>query len=173
MIKQPKFSIIKKQDQFELRLYQSFTMIEATDRDLQSNQGFRLAFNFIQGNNQSRQKIAMTAPVVNDIMNNEVQTTAFVIPPHMLYDDVPLPLNKELKKILVPERICAIYRFNMNPKMEELQMYEQILKIWIEKENYTIIGPLQLARYNPPFIPGFLKRNELWFEVIQILNNVD
>jgi len=29
-----------------------------------------------------------------------------------------------------------------------------------------VTGTLQLARYNPPFIPGFLKRNELWLEVI-------
>ncbi|TXT17538.1 MAG: hypothetical protein FD133_1348, partial [Erysipelotrichaceae bacterium] len=68
---------------------------------------------------------------------------------------------------LVPQRICAVYRFSFNPKMETIRNYENALKAWIEQEGYVINGSLQLARYNPPFTPGFLKRNELWFEVVK------
>lgn len=167
MIEQPKYTIIKKQSQFELRLYQAFTIIEASDQDLKSYQGFRLAFDFIQGDNVSGQKISMTAPVVNTLNDKGIQTTAFVMPPKMKHNDVPLPLNQNLRKVLIPERICAVYRFSFNPKMDKIRKYEKLLISWIEQEGYTIIGELQLARYNPPFIPGFLKRNELWFEVIK------
>jgi hypothetical protein len=167
MLEQPNYTLIKKHAQFELRQYQSFTMIESSDRDIQSNQGFRLAFNFIQGENQSNQKISMTVPVVNQINDSGIQTTAFVMPPKMKHNDVPLPLNQSLRKILVPERICAVYRFGFNPKMSNIRNYEKELRQWIEEEGFTIIGELQLARYNPPFIPSFLKRNELWLEVIQ------
>lgn len=167
MIEQPKYTIIKKQAQFELRQYQSFTIVEATDLDLKSYQGFRLAFDFIQGENDRGQKISMTAPVVNQLNDKGIQTTAFVMPPKMNHNDVPLPLNQNLKKVLIPERICAVYRFSFNPNMDKIRNYESILRTWIDQEGYTIIGNLQLARFNPPFIPGFLKHNELWFEVVK------
>jgi|GEM_PF-3050681 hypothetical protein len=86
-------------------------MIEASDRDLKSYQGFRLAFDFFQGENQNHQKSSMTAPVVNSMNNDGIQTTAFVMPPKMKYDDVPFPINQMLKKVLVPERVSAAYRF--------------------------------------------------------------
>lgn len=167
MSEQPKYEVIKKEGHFELRHYQSFTMIEAVDRDLQSYQGFRLAFDFIQGDNDRGQKIAMTVPVVNQLNEKGIQTTAFVMPPKMAHEDVPLPTHQGLNKILVPQRICAVYRFSSNPRMEIIRNYEEDLKTWIDQEGYDIIGGLQLARYNPPFTPGFLKRNELWFEVVK------
>lgn len=116
MIEQPQYKLIKKQSPFELRRYLAFTMIEANDRDLDSYQGFRLAFDFIQGENQNRQKISMTAPVVNQMNDEGIQTTAFVMPPKMAHEDVPNPNNQSLRKVLVPERICAVYRFSSNPK---------------------------------------------------------
>lgn len=167
MIAQPKYTVLKKQDPFELRHYQSFTMVESIDSDLRSYQGFRLVFDFIQGNNKDKQKISMTAPVVNNLDDKGIKTTAFVMPPQMKYEDVPLPLDHNLKRVLIPERICAVYKFSFNPKMENIRNYEQLLRSWIKQEGFKIVGELQLARYNPPFIPGFLKRNELWFEVIE------
>lgn len=167
MIAQPKYTLLKRQDSFELRHYQSYTMIESVDSDLRSYQGFQLVYDFIQGNNKDKQKISMTAPVINNLDDNGIKTTAFVMPPQMKHEDVPLPLDKNLNRVLIPQRICAVYKFGFNPKMENIRNYEQLLRSWIKQEGYTIKGELQLARYNPPFIPGFLKRNELWFEVIE------
>ncbi len=167
MTDQPKYDVIKRQDSFELRHYQALTMIEAFDIDLKSYSGFRLAFDFIQGDNSRGQKIAMTTPVVNKLDEKGVQTTSFVMPFQMSHDEVPLPINPNLRKVLVPERICAVIRFSFNPKMETIRNYEDSLLLWIKQEGYTIVGGLQLARYNPPFIPGILKRNELWYEVIK------
>ncbi len=167
MIEQPQYKLIKQEGSYELRHYQSFTMVEASDKDLRGNQGFNLAFNFIQGDNKRGQKIAMTAPVVNRINENGIRTTAFVMPPKMDHDDVPEPLNQDLQKILVPDRLCAVYRFSFTPTMSTIRKYEEDLRTWIQKEGLTILGDVQLARYNPPFIPGFLKRNELWFEVTE------
>jgi hypothetical protein len=165
MIEEPKYEILKQEGQFELRHYQAFLMIEATDRDIQSYRGFRLAFDFIQGDNERGQKIAMTAPVVNQLSENGIQTTSFVMPPKMAFEDMPLPTNQNLRRVLVPERICAVYKFSFSPKMDTIRKFESALIAWIKQEKYSIVGSLQLARYNPPFIPGFLKRNELWFEI--------
>lgn len=165
MIEQPNYDVLKQEGPFELRLYQAFTVIEAPDSDLRGNQGFYLAFNFIQGDNERRQKIAMTAPVVNRMSDRGIETTAFVMPPKMRHEDVPDPTETALRKILIPERLCAVIRFSSNPTMTMIKDKENALREWIAKEALDITGPIQLARYNPPFMPGFLKRNELWLEV--------
>ena len=166
MIQEPKYTLIKQENAFELRHYQSYTLVEAKDSDLRGYRGFQIAFDFIQGENDRNQKISMTAPVVNQLDEEGVITTAFVMPPQMKFDDVPEPSMSNLKKIFVPEKIVAVVRFGFSPKMDSIRKYEQSLHEWIDQQNYTVVGLLQLARYNPPFIPGFLKRNELWLEVI-------
>lgn len=170
MIKKPTYELIKRQGHFELRQYQSFSMIEAFDQDLRSYQGFRLAFNYIQGENETGEKISMTAPVINQINDQGIQTTSFVMPPQMDHAQVPLPSSKNLQKIFVPKQLRAVYRFRFNPQMELVREFEKELRDWIKKEGYTIVGSLQLARYNPPFIPGLLKKNELWFDVVKNYN---
>jgi len=166
MIQEPKYTLIKQENAFELRHYQSYTLVEAKDSDLRGYSGFQLAFDFIQGENNRNQKISMTAPVVNQLNEEGVTTTAFVMPPQMKFDDVPEPSIANLKKVFIPEKLIAVIRFSFSPKMEMIKKYEHSLLEWIDKENYIVTGALQLARYNPPFIPGFLKRNELWLEVI-------
>jgi hypothetical protein len=166
MIQEPKYTLIKQENAFELRHYQSYTLVESKDSGLRGYSGFQLAFNFIQGENDRNQKISMTAPVVNQLNEEGVITTAFVMPPQMKYDDVPEPSITNLKKVFIPEKLIAVIRFGFSPKMDSIRKYEQSLLEWIDKENYSVTGTLQLARYNPPFIPGFLKRNELWLEVI-------
>ena len=36
--------------------------------------------------------------------------------------------------------------------------------IWLKSIKFNL-GSAELARYNPPFVPGFLKRNEVLLEV--------
>jgi hypothetical protein len=166
MVQEPKYTLIKQDNPYELRHYQSYTLVESRDSDLRGYGGFQLAFDFIQGENDRNQKISMTAPVVNRLNETGVETTAFVMPPEMEFDKVPSPITPGLKKVYIPERVVAVVKFSFSPKMDILRRYEQNLKEWIENQGYHMVGPLQLARYNPPFIPGFLKRNELWIEVI-------
>jgi hypothetical protein len=41
----------------------------------------------------------------------------------------------------------------------------EALETYINAQELTIKDGPWLARYNPPFIPGFLKRNEMMMEV--------
>ena len=165
MTAEPKFKVHIKQGAFELRQYQEFTLIEAPDQNLDSYRGFRLVFDFIQGENSLQQKIAMTVPVVNQMSQGHIKSTAFVMPPDMDPKQVPEPLHPDLKKVFVPEREVAVVRFTFNPSLRKIEELENQLRAWIGSLGYQSVGSLQLARYNPPFIPGFLKRNELWLEV--------
>jgi len=101
MIEQPEYTLIKKQSPYELRQYQAFSMIESSDEDLQSYQGFRLAFDFIQGDNERGQKISMTAPVVNQLNENGIKTNAFVMPPKMPQNEKPLHTTQNFHNNLI------------------------------------------------------------------------
>ena len=165
MLFQPKFSVLKREGPIQLRAYEAYNIIQAPDSDLDSYRGFRLVFDYIQGDNQDRQKISMTVPVINQLEQQTVQTTAFVMPREFSFDDLPEPKQRVLNKIHVKASRVATIRFPMNVSKQRIEMYERKLLTWIEAERLNIVGPTRLARYNPPFIPGFFKRNELWIEV--------
>jgi hypothetical protein len=42
-----------------------------------------------------------------------------------------------------------------------------MLLAWIEKINMKPSGNFRLARYNPPFVPPFLRRNELLIDILK------
>lgn len=165
MLFEPKFTLLKKEGKCELRQYEAYNIILAPDSNLNSFQGFRLVFDYIQGENQNRQKISMTTPVINELVETDVRTTAFVMPDEFDFDTLPNPTDNKLQKIHVPAQKMATIRFTMTVSESKIKAYEDELKAWISQENLEIIGSTRLARYNPPFIPGFLKRNELWIEV--------
>jgi len=48
---------------------------------------------------------------------------------------------------------------------ERYLQYKQELESWIEKNGFSIIGEPVWARYNPPFTPWFLRRNEILIPV--------
>ena len=55
------FEIIKTNDVYEIRKYSDRLVIETATSN--QNSGFRKLFNYISGNNQTKEKINMTAPV--------------------------------------------------------------------------------------------------------------
>jgi hypothetical protein len=165
MLYQPDYIVIKREGQFQLRKYGAYNIIEAPDSDLDSYRGFRMVFDYIQGDNQSNQKISMTVPVINQLEDQQVQTTAFVMPDEYDMATLPEPLQASLRKIHVAESYVATIRFPLTVSKAKINHNEQKLLFWIKSQGLHIVGPTRLARYNPPFIPGFLKRNELWIEV--------
>jgi hypothetical protein len=46
-----------------------------------------------------------------------------------------------------------------------MQNKTEELKIWLEKKDFKIAGPQQIARYNDPFTLPWLRRNEIIFKV--------
>ena len=43
--------------------------------------------------------------------------------------------------------------------------YKQELELWIHEGGLTVVGVPIWARYNPPFTPWFLRRNEILIPV--------
>ncbi len=66
---------------------------------------------------------------------------------------------------LIYKRYLATISFAVNINQEIIEKKKLELEKWLKEKQITAIGSIELARYNPPFIPGLFKHNELVVEV--------
>jgi len=163
-IEQAAYTTLLKDGPFEIRQMQSMIIAVTDENHLDGNSGFSEIFNYISGSNADRKKIAMTTPVINDIEEKKI-TTAFVMPKQYSLNDLPSPDSSSLKLKEVPSKLMATLTFSGSVNRLRVADKQQDLLRWLDQKNIVPIGTLQLARYNPPFIPGFLKRNEVMIEI--------
>ena len=164
-IEQPAYRVLLKEAAYEVRQYDPLILAVSQEEDLRGYSGFGNVFDYIQGNNAQHQKIAMTAPVINEL-SDRAMTTAFVMPKTLGMTDLPQPTSQRLALQEKPARMVAVLRFSGNVKPAVIAEKARLLQAWITQHGYLPVGSNEVARYNPPFIPGVLKRNEVWLEVL-------
>jgi len=177
-----KYTVIMKEESFELRQYEpnivAETIVEG-DFDSVGNEGFRRLFKYISGENQKKQSIAMTAPVSQDAGPEKIAMTApvsqeqkggqwriaFVMPSEYTLDTLPQPLDpKVLLKEIPPRRMAAI-TYSGTWSKRRYEEKKALLELFIRKQGLKMIGEPVFARYNPPFMPWFMRRNEVLIPV--------
>ena len=135
--------------------------------------GFNLLFNFITGNNRQKSKIEMTAPVVSEqiAMTAPVlsgsDSIGFVMPEGLTLETTPEPLDERVKIVEIHERVLAALKFsgrwsNSIFKKKSEEMLEELKKAGIKT-----VGQVFTMRYNGPFTPWFMRRNEVAVEIEQ------
>ena len=163
-VEQSVYSVLQKNGTFELRRYEPQILAVSRESDLRGYSGFNVLFDYISGGNRDARKISMTAPVLNNL-DDKPLTTAFVMPPGMRLADLPQPNASGPALVEVPARDMAAVTFSGNIGTALLARKKDELLVWVSGQGLATTGPVELARYNPPFLPGFLKRNELLVEV--------
>ncbi len=170
MVEKVKYSVLKKIDSIEIRKYPEILL--ALVEGLNGDRAFGLLFNFISGNNKVNEKIKMTAPVIN---SEKIKMTspviskgdyiAFIMP--SIYDNnsIPMPLDPNIKIKIEPERKLAVIRFSGYSTYNKIQKYEDKLMMLLKENNIKTKGNPLLMRYNSPFAPPFIRRNEVGIEV--------
>lgn len=185
-IEEPKFTLLEKEQAFELRLYAPKIIAEVLvngDMSAASSQGFRLIADFIFGNNTAAsgnsEKISMTAPVSVKASSENIAMTApvglqqsddrwrvyFVMPSQYSLQTLPKPNNPQVAIKQIPEQKFAVIRFSGLVNAEKMALKLAELHQWIERKNLKALGSPELARYNPPWTLPFLRRNELMLAV--------
>ena len=163
-----KYEVILKEDEFEIRKYER--MLVATVRDAPSK--FQALFRYITGSNISRSKIDMTSPVITSekiamiapVLSNR-DTMSFVVPAEYDKESVPEPTDPRVSIDEVPERYVATVRFRGFAWKDSVKKQTDKLLKKIDEKELTLKGSPFMMQYNPPYIPGFLRRNEVGVEI--------
>jgi effector-binding domain-containing protein len=180
-IEEPKFEVLEKDGAFELREYSPYvvaeTRVEAGFEDAGSV-AFQRLFRYISGNNVAQQKIAMTAPVtqargekismtapVSQVADGDAYVVAFTLPSGYTLATAPKPLDPTVRIRAVPAQRVACWRYSGRWTAGNFQEHEALLREHIKARGLAAAGDPVLARYNPPFTPWFMRRNEVLIPV--------
>jgi len=180
-IEEPAFRVLEQDGSFELREYTSYVVAEtrvAADFDSAGNVAFQRLFRYISGNNAGQRKIAMTAPVTRTRGEKIAMTApvsqqaegtgyrvAFTLPSSYTLATAPKPLDPGIEIRAVPARLVSVWRYSGRWTEEKYLDSERKLRAAIDARGLLAQGEPILARYNPPFMPWFLRRNEVLIPV--------
>jgi len=90
---------------------------------------------------------------------------AFSLPLKYSIDNAPIPINPHVNIEQIPKRILASIKFSGKTNEERINKYSQELRKLVEVEQLHTKGGIILFRYNSPFTPGFLRKNEVAIEL--------
>ena len=181
-VEQPKYEVLSTKGGIEVRQYSPMILAEVEvsgERKDAIREGFKILADYIFGNNSSKQKIAMTAPVTTTEPSEKIAMTApvmqeggrdkwkvrFVMPSGYSLETLPTPHSKQIRFVEVPKRDFAVIRFSGIPGTEVIQNKTEELEKEMALQQLQPIGKPVLAFYNPPWTLPFLRRNEVMIEI--------
>jgi len=179
---EPDYEVIRKLDNVEVRQYAPYVVAEVVlnaTADEAGNQAFPILAGYIFGKNKGEQKFAMTAPVTQSAVPVKMEMTApvtqsavaggmrvqFVLPKGVTLASAPEPLDPRVQLRLVPAGQWATIRYSGTWSQSNYDEHLALLKAALDKAGVATQGEPVLARYNAPFTPWFLRRNEIWLAV--------
>jgi hypothetical protein len=181
-VEEAKYKVIEREGDFELRQYNpqivAETLVEGDFRE-GGNEGFRRLYDYISGKNRRRQTIPMTAPVSQEASSEKIPMTApvnqeqvggkwritFVMPAQYTLENLPEPLDPRVKLTRVPALLMAALSYSGTWSRARYEEKERRLQELIRQKGLKMTGEPVFARYNPPFMPWFLRRNEILIPV--------
>ncbi len=178
---EPAFTVELTDGDFEIRRYDPLLAAEVTvtgERSAAISQGFRLLADFIFGNNTSKtkiemtapvtqkpsEKIAMTVPVTQQAAGNEWKVR-FIMPAEYTAATLPAPNDQRVRIIAEPAKRFAVIRFSGWSSEANLSEHRTLLEAWVKAKALPAAGPPVAAFYNPPWSLPFLRRNEYLIEL--------
>lgn len=161
------YKLVEKNDQFCVRSYGAQTFIQTTQKGILSdalNKSFHVLAGYIFAKHRSGKKIAMTAPV-SFKSYDECWKVRFVLPEEYRRINAPVPVQENIEVYDVPIQSVAVRSVKGAPIWQVWQKEEAILRDALRAKGWQVKGDAWFARYNPPWIPSFMRRNEIMIEV--------
>jgi hypothetical protein len=90
---------------------------------------------------------------------------AFVLPSRFNMDSAPRPTDPSVSLVENQSRKVAVIRFRGRAGQNQVKAKTKELLSVLKSSNKKNLGEPFLMRYNPPFIPGFLRHNEIGVEI--------
>ena len=157
----PSYTVVQKEGSFEVRDYPELTLVSTPMQKRGEDGSFMKLFRFISGRNDRSQKISMTTPVL--MTGPESGVMSFIVPKDVAQQGVPTPSNPDVTISTKPPARYAVYQFSGPSKPGPSEAAAKKLLAWVAAKNLPTSGspsPLY-AYYNPPWTPGFMRRNEV------------
>jgi len=177
-IEKAKYTVLEKEDGFEIRKYDPQIVAETfVEGDLEKagNEGFRRLYAYISGENTKKQSISMTAPVSQETGSKKITMTApvkqekkdnrwritFLMPAEYTLETLPEPNDTRVRLTEESGRLMVAVKYSGTWSEEGYEENRALLEEYIQKRGLTKTGEPIWARYDPPFMPWFLRRNEV------------
>lgn len=156
-LEEPSYEVLLTVGDIEFRRYEPYMLAEVTvDGDSQDRRAFRILAGYIFGDNDKSEKMNMTAPV-----ETRGSDYAFVMERKYSSDSLPRPADQRIRIIEREGRIVAALKFSGRWSQSNIRKHERQLVDALAALDVEATGEPELARYNSPFTPWFLRRNEI------------
>ena len=182
-IEEPKFVVSQHLDGVEVREYAPYIVAEvvvpgpAADA---SSQGFKLLAGYIFGKNKGERKISMTAPVTQTATAQKIEMTApvtqtatdggyvvqFSMPAEFTLETLPEPIDPKVHLKAMPGARLAVIKYSGFWSESNYETHLATLRRTLEAASLKATGEPVYARYDPPWTPWFMRRNEIWLKVL-------
>lgn len=181
-VEEAAYRVEQENGSFEVRFYAPQVVaevsVEGTLEDA-GNTAFRPLFRYISGDNRRTDKIPMTAPVSQQAENQKIPMTApvsqqsdgqrwsvsFMMPAGSTLESLPRPTDPKVRLRAIPAQRMAAVRYRGTWSQSRYERHLNDLRNWMKANQLKAIGEPVWARYNPPFTPWFLRRNEILIPV--------
>ena len=178
-IEEPDYEVIRKFDNVELRRYVPYVVAEVvleTSAEDAGSQAFPILAGYIFGKNKGEKKFAMTAPVTQTVAPMRIDMAVpvtqaavaggmlvqFVLPKGVTLATAPEPIDPRVQLRLVPAGRWAVIRYSGTWSRSNYLEHLGELKAALDAAGVATQGEPVLARYNAPYTPWFMRRNEIW-----------
>ena len=176
---QQRYRVVQTRGDVEMREYAPCVVADVTvtgEVEQAGNMAFRPLVNYISGANQTRTSLAMTAPVIQQspgerlamtapVLQEEVSpttwTVSFVLPGERPLAAYPVPTNPQVTLRELPAEHAAVLRWSGRWTADNLAKRTQQLRDAITQAGWQVAGGVRWARFDPPWTPPFLRRNEV------------
>jgi SOUL heme-binding protein len=181
-VEEPEYRVLRKLQDVEVREYDAYTVAEVIVPGPSAeagNQAFPILSGYIFGKNKGERKLAMTAPVTQtaapvklEMTAPVTQTTApggylvqFVLPRGVTPATAPEPLDSRVQLREVASSQVAAIRYSGLWSEANYAEHLAILQNTLRAAGQVWSGEPVYSRYNAPFTPWFLRRNEIWLRL--------
>ncbi len=181
-VEEAAYEVLDGEGPMELRRYDPQVLVETRVTGSFGRAGdvaFGRLFRYISGANRPGVTIEMTSPVAQRPAGTRIDmtapvtqagdadgwTVAFLLPARFDSGSAPAPTDPTVELRSVPERTVAAIRFSGTWREARFDAAADELRGWMSERGLEAAGPPVVARYDPPYTPWFMRRNEVLIPV--------
>ena len=165
--KEPRYTVIQTHGNIEIRDYGEYVVAKTTVpikyKESESNM-FRVLASYIFGENQTNEKIPMTAPVTTFSYNDSHSMLFYMLNSDSI-NDLPKPSGQDITFEKFDLGRCAVISFSWFVNEKRIVKYQNKLKKFLDTNKYLHEEQILVNRYDSPWKLPFMRRNEILIQL--------